>query len=46
MEVRPRRAREAFWRCEHVFARCTSDMADSGEEGGPLEEEEEEETQK
>ncbi len=26
MEVRPRRALEAFWRCEQTFARCTRDM--------------------
>jgi hypothetical protein len=25
-EVRPRRAREAFWRCEQTFERCTRDM--------------------
>ena len=25
-EVRPRRAREAFWRWEHAFARCTRDI--------------------
>lgn len=26
MEVRPRRAAEAFWRCEQAFERRTSDM--------------------
>ncbi len=25
-EVRPRRAREAFWRCEQALARRTSDI--------------------
>ena len=26
MEVRPRRAAEAFWRCEQAFERRTRDM--------------------
>lgn len=25
-EVRPRRAREAFWRCEQTLERCTRDI--------------------
>ena len=36
MEVRPRRAREAFWRCAQVCARVTRDMVGEMEsrEGG------------
>ena len=34
MEVRPRRAREAFWRWEQVFARWTRDILSAEKEGG------------
>ncbi len=35
-EVRPRRAREAFWRCEQTWARLTSDiLMVVGEESEP-----------
>ena len=31
IEVRPRRALDAFWRCEHTCARLTRDMVTDGE---------------